>query len=166
MTIIKNRTDKEPVCSADIKKALCNYFYTKRNCIYFCKEMLLQNDTRADFIALNHFINKAIEVEIKISWSDFMADFKNKKQKHIAYNFGNAPVNYFAFCVPLDIYDKCKEFLDKNYPKYGLFIYSNHSVCQDRISVFSQKKLLTERTTAITKDSVAKQMAIHIIYGN
>ena len=92
--------------------------------------------------------------------------FKNKKLKHIAYNSGVAPVNYFAFCVPLDMYDKCKEFLDKNYPKYGLFIYSNHSVCQDRISVFSRKKLLTERTTTITKDSVAKQMAIHIVYGN
>lgn len=166
MAIVEHKIKHKDVCSADIKSALCNYFYTKRNCIYFCKEMLLQNDTRADFIALNHFINKAIEIEIKISWSDFMADFKNKKQKHIAYNFGNAPVNYFAFCVPLELYDKCKEFLDKNYPKYGLFIYSDHSVCQDRVSVFSKKKLLTERQTIITKDSVVKQMAIHIVYHN
>ena len=176
MVCIKDRTEKKEINAKDIKQALCDYFYLKRHCIYFCKEHYLHRyDMRADFIALlnwwvdGKFLNRAIEIEVKITWSDFIRDFKDKELKHKEYcgEIGQTPlVNYFAFCVPVSMYDRCKEFLDANYPKYGLFIYDAGVVIQGRGSMFSDKKLLTTTPTPITKDEIAKQMAIHIVYKN
>lgn len=173
MVCIKEHSDKQ-ISAVDIKNSLCRYFYTKRHCIYFCKEHYINKyDKRADFIALfngyadGHVVMRAMEIEVKITWSDFMRDFKDKKIKHEIYTgkIGQTPiVNYFAFCVPLEIYEKCKEYLDKNYPKYGLFIYSDGDIIQGRGSMFSTKRLLTEHETPITKDEIAHQMAIHIVY--
>ena len=177
MVCIKDRGEQQKINAKDIKQALCDYFYLKRHCIYFCKEHYLQRfDMRADFIALfncwqdGKFVNRAMEIEVKITWSDFMRDFKDKILKHKEYcgllGSRTPLVNYFAFCVPLHMYDKCKEFLDANYPKYGLFIYDAGEVIQGRGSMFSDKKLLTTIPTPITKDEIAQQMAIHIVYKN
>lgn len=176
MAVIKTNYEEKKLCAGDIKQALCDYFYLKRHCIYFCKEHYLDRyDRRADFIALfwgwadGKLVRRAMEIEVKISWSDFMRDFEDKKIKHDEYTgkTSRAPlVNYFAFCVPLEMYDKCKEFLDKNYPQYGLFIYADGEVIQGRGSMFSEKRLLTKQETPITRDEIAKQMAIHIVYKN
>lgn len=174
MVCIKEHNDKE-ISATDIKNALCRYFYTKRHCIYFCKEhYLYEYDMRADFMALfreytnnGQYVMRAMEIEVKITWSDFIRDFKDKKIKHEIYTgkIGKPPiVNYFAFCVPLEMYERCKEYLDKNNPQYGLFIYADGEVIQGRGSMFSKKRLLTEQETPITKDEIAKQMAIHIVY--
>lgn len=173
MAIIKRREDLQPISSNDIKNALCRYFYNKKGCIYFGKEFDLGNNYRADFISgFEHWekckrVWRVIEIEVKVSWADFMKDFTNKKSKHDSYCNGyNQMVNYFAFCVPLELYDKCKAFLDINYPKYGLFIYSNESACQSTGSQFADKKLLTPKDleSNIKKESIVRQMAIHVIY--
>lgn len=172
MAIVKH--DTQPTSAKDIKNALCRYFYTKRHCIYFCKEHYLNRyNMRADFIALfqkcidGKVVKVAMEIEVKISWNDFLRDFKDKKIKHEEYTgkIGQPPlVNYFAFCVPVEIYERCKEYLDKNYPQYGLFIYGGGDICQGRGSMFSEKRLLTKQETPITRDEIAQQMAIHILY--
>lgn len=164
--------------SSDIKDALCRYFYEKRHCVYFCKEFFIHKiNRRADFVAaFNEYekcqkVWRVIEIEIKTSLADFFADFHNKSGKHRVYT-GNASippcVNFFAFCVPLEIYDKCREFLNKNYPQYGLFVYDPYdkSVCQAAGSQFSQKKRLTTAESVITPYSIVKQMAINIVYKN
>ena len=173
---IVHHTAQKKICATDIKNALCAYFYKKRRCIYFCKEHYLHRfDMRADFIALfSEYENlqrqqRVMEIEVKISWSDFIRDFKDKEPKHNNY-LGKTPsqpyVNYFAFCVPLEMYDRCKEYLDKHYPKYGLFIYSDGEVIQGRGSMFSKKRLLTDIESPITKNEIVNQMAIHIVYQN
>lgn len=50
------------------------------------------------------------EIEIKRSWNDFLNDFKKK------HNHNNFPlIKYFYYCVPLSIFDKVQEFLEKEY---------------------------------------------------
>ena len=50
------------------------------------------------------------EIEIKRSWSDFLADFKKK------HNHNNYPIiKYFYYCVPLSIYEKVRDKLEERY---------------------------------------------------
>ena len=54
------------------------------------------------------------EVEVKISKSDFVADFRNKKGKHYRTKYGKG-CNYFWFCVPESMVDYALERL----PEYA-----------------------------------------------
>lgn len=48
------------------------------------------------------------EIEIKRSWSDFLADFKKKHNHH------NYPIiKYFYYCVPVSIYEKVRDRLEE-----------------------------------------------------
>lgn len=58
----------------------------------------------ADFVVVTKS-GYLTEVEIKRSWSDFLADFK-KKHNHEAEQ-----VYYFYYCVPEQIVSKVKEYL-------------------------------------------------------
>lgn len=50
------------------------------------------------------------EIEIKRSWNDFLADFKKKHNHH------NFPiVKYFYYCVPVSIFEKVRDKLEKTY---------------------------------------------------
>jgi len=51
------------------------------------------------------------EIEIKRSWSDFLADFK-KKHNHIDKT--NDKIKHFYYCVPLSIVEKVKKYLFEN----------------------------------------------------
>lgn len=50
------------------------------------------------------------EIEIKRSWSDFLADFKKK------HNHNNYPITkYFYYCVPISIYENVRDKLEERY---------------------------------------------------
>lgn len=50
------------------------------------------------------------EIEIKRSWTDFLADFKKKHNHH------NYPIiKYFYYCVPISIFEKVRDKLEKRY---------------------------------------------------
>lgn len=62
------------------------------------------------------------EVEIKLSKSDFMADFKKTRghqgNKHSAIQRGKLLCNYFSYLLPEELVDKCK------IPNYaGLYVF-------------------------------------------
>lgn len=60
------------------------------------------------------------EIEIKRSWSDFLADFK-KKHKHE----GEGLISYFYYCVPECLYEKVKEYLYEHEVKCsGIITYN------------------------------------------
>lgn len=52
------------------------------------------------------------EIEIKRSWSDFLADFKKKHNHH------NFPIiKYFYYCVPASIFEKVRDKLEEEFEK-------------------------------------------------
>lgn len=52
------------------------------------------------------------EIEIKRSWSDFLADFKKKHNHH------NYPIiKYFYYCVPISIFEKVRSKLEEEFEK-------------------------------------------------
>ena len=70
-------------------------------------------DYEADLLIMNK-TGYVTEIEIKRSWSDFLADFKKDEHAH------KAEIIYqFWYCVPDEIYSKCKEKLKEVYPENG-----------------------------------------------
>ena len=85
----------------------------------------------ADVVALNPLENKYIEVEIKISKSDLLADLKKLKHHYYKINQGDFIPHQFFYCVPADLVDIALEMI-KDLP-YGLIKYrglSYHRSCK------------------------------------
>lgn len=60
------------------------------------------------------------EIEIKRSWSDFLADFKKKHQHE-----SRGLIKYFYYCVPDSIYEKVRDYLFENAVKCaGIITYT------------------------------------------
>ena len=76
----------------------------------------------ADYMAIDKN-GDLLEIEIKSSYGDFVADFKKGNgYKHKKMMEGKGP-NKFMFAVINDgkkLLDKCENYLASNYPKYGL----------------------------------------------
>jgi hypothetical protein len=90
------------------------YFFNKKNCSYFsCNTNAL--DFESDFLAVNKS-DFVFECEIKISRSDFFADFK-KEQKHKLLSEGKHKANYFFYAVPSGL------ILPSDVPPYAGLIY-------------------------------------------
>ena len=115
-----------------IKLQLLKYYRFERSFDYVCTEGIHNSDINAAKE------NNLIEVEIKISKSDFRREFeplgsKNgsvwKWNKHKSYkNPSDAGEYYiipnqFYFCVPAEMVDWAKEYLKDKNPKYGLLAY-------------------------------------------
>lgn len=60
------------------------------------------------------------EIEIKRSWSDFLADFKKKHQHE-----SRGLIKYFYYCVPDALYEKVRDYLFENAVKCaGIITYT------------------------------------------
>lgn len=75
----------------------------------------------ADFVIISKS-GYLTEVEIKRSWSDFLADFK-KKHKHDAEQ-----VYYFYYCVPEKITEKVVEYLKQKELPLAVLSYNDNGV--------------------------------------
>lgn len=66
-----------------------------------------------------------IEIEVKTSRADLLAEFRNKKAKHAYYqtNTNWAP-NYFYVLVPQDLAPEAIEILKEKMPKAGVLAYA------------------------------------------
>lgn len=136
--------------SKQIKVLLFSYFRFKRQFLGVVSEMQLLKDIDdiEDFIAFKK--DEIIGVEIKVSRSDFLADFNNKK-KHKKYLTQDYlyPLNKFYFCVPILLSDFVEDFLSKNYPFYGLLVVRGNEIFVKRSAkrlrgkqdIFSNKSL-------------------------
>ena len=67
-------------------------------------------DYEADLLIMNK-TGYVTEIEIKRSWSDFLADFKKDDNAH-----KSELVYQFWYCVPDELYSKCIEKLKEVYP--------------------------------------------------
>lgn len=75
----------------------------------------------ADFVVISKS-GYLTEVEIKRSWSDFLADFK-KKHKHDAEQ-----VYYFYYCVPEKITEQVVEYLRQKELSLAVLSYNDSGV--------------------------------------
>lgn len=98
------------------------------------------------------------EVEVKVSKSDFLADFKNKKGKHYNTKYGKG-CNYFWYAVP----QKMESYAKQRLPEYaGLLVIS------DRGYVITKVKapLLHGNTIEEQISDFWKSQALKLFYKN
>lgn len=123
-------------CSHEISTACLGYLRFAKRMPYVATEFK-ENLWRADVYAANKEL--AIEVEVKVSTSDFKADFL--KGKHALPLRGP---NKFYFAVPLCMKAFALEQLAK-YPNYGLLVYDQEV---DTSESWMWKRLSTVRKAA------------------
>jgi hypothetical protein len=99
----------------EIQRAIANYFEPRKNIIVPNVSFGLLS-YEADMLVLNRS-GYLTEVEIKRSWSDFMADFK-KKHKH-----NDRLVKFFYYAVPRSILEKVEAVLNEKEIRCGLLVY-------------------------------------------
>jgi hypothetical protein len=139
-----------------IKLQLLKYWRFDRQYIFCCTEGINNSD-------INAINNKyLIEVEIKISKSDFLSEFNGKSRiksyKHKIYSSfltKNAKIkpkkgyiipNYYYFCTTNELKNVVLEYINEFYPKYGLLICDTHRQFNKKSNIICVKKpkLLTE----------------------
>jgi len=144
--------------SKTLKKALLCYLRFKRGMIYVATECGMFN---ADVLAIKD--DKLIEVEIKISKSDFLADFK--KPKHESYREADIGTPHlFYFCVPSDMSDYVLNYINSHNLPYGVMsVVSKVSSWKDAVSIVkSAKKIHNREIGKNTKDIIAARMSSEI----
>ncbi|MBR8766023.1 hypothetical protein [Porphyromonas levii] len=103
----------------------------KNSAFHFTRNIIAYNVIGASAnLRLNHECDMLIlsksgyltEIEIKRSWSDFIADFK---KKHNHKDEGGGMVKYFYYCVPTSIEEKVRKKLVELEIEYsGIITYS------------------------------------------
>ena len=137
---------------------------TKKSCHLHCTEYGYA--WRADAIGTDG--KMVYEVEVKTSWSDFQADFRNKLHKHNVYAGAktsryNYRPNYMYYLVPQAMTERVTKFFKENeqYKKYGV-LYMD---AQGEIwSAKSVKKLHDTPVKESVKTSMINRMSNEYIY--
>lgn len=96
----------------------------------------------------------AVEVEIKISKSDFLADFKKRHNHDDSKN----RITEFYYAFPLELYDKCKDLVPEN---AGILVCEKHYSSyrnEDVITVIIKRK--PKRINGARKLTIAEQLKI------
>ena len=104
---------KKGVCTEltvkDIQALLAEYFGIRNNIIVPNVSWGLL-DYEADLLIMNK-TGYVTEIEIKRSWSDFLADFKKDETAH-----KSEIIYQFWYCVPDSLYKDCVDKLKEVYP--------------------------------------------------
>jgi len=143
--------------------------WLKRNkrCYVHCTEF--GNNWRADAIGTDGKL--VYEIEIKTSWADFQADFKNKEKKHStymkedskAYGYMAYKANYLWYLVPEYLVKNTTRFLIENeqYSKYGILTFNKNN---EIISAKSVKQLHKEIISPKIEKQMIARMSNEYIY--
>lgn len=147
-TFNDNDVIKFPIRTSDkIKCCLMKFLRIEKQFDCVCTEGV----RNADISAIK--AQKLIEVEIKISKSDFKNELKHKKTKHDIYKNitnGNAEwmkvPNKFYFCVTKEMEEWALKEIDKIDIRYGLMVWQDNGDCG---SVYIRRKAMHLHTTKI-----------------
>lgn len=105
--------------SSIIKSLLFEYFRFKKGFLGVTTEMYLTANNIEDFIAFNK--DEVVAVEIKISKSDFTADFKKQK-----YSVFEMRCHKFYFCMPFSLKEFVLDyFKEHNMNSYGVLVVND-----------------------------------------
>ena len=141
--------------SSDMAIAAILWLKAKKGCYLHCTEF--GYNWRADAIGTDGKL--LYEVEVKTSWSDFQADFRNKIAKHAVYTevrkksrYDYKP-NYMYYLVPQALSERAAKFFKENeqYKKYGVLYMDQHG------EIWSAKSVKQLHNTPIT-EGLKKQM--------
>ena len=103
ISIMEHEEPKRSVTTAEIEAKILHEFRWEKRCMPVCPTIELFNFFEADVAAVTKtgFVH---EIEIKVSRSDFLADFKksnsNGKKHEILQAKGDKNPNYFWFATP------------------------------------------------------------------
>lgn len=129
MAIIRNQNKIKPrkLKEGDIQLGLFHHFYTGRKCAI---PNTFNAYGEADLINFTRS-NQMCEYEIKVSKSDFKADFKHKQNKHAAIKWcfenrkkenrrNQVLANYFSYVCPTDLIklDEVPEYAGLYYARW------------------------------------------------
>ena len=152
-----------------IKLQLMKYFRYDNGYHFVCSECI----NNADITAIDS--KKLIEVEIKVSWNDFLNEFneksRNKTLKHKVYESLEKPYtnyvipNYFYFCVTKELQHKCYEYLNEHKPKYGLLVVEDYKYRKSSYikSIKPAKKLHDNKPSVKTWIEIGKRVQSEMI---
>jgi hypothetical protein len=132
-----------------LKNAILHHFRFKRG-FYLCATEVRLHGQTSDIMLCNDD-NEIIDIEIKISYSDFLADFKKLKHKKIkgTPGFPYLYANKLYFCIPADLKKKCLEYLDNNKLPYGLITFNGYLTiikkCKMNNYIFSNQEKIIKR---------------------
>lgn len=117
-----------------------------------------------------------IEVEIKISKTDFLSEFDGKSKikayKHrvlsgeIKPKRGYIVPNYFYFCTTNELKDFILEYINTNYPKYGLLICDERRQFNRRSHIYCAKKAVKihdNKPTNSAFEKIYKRLSSEVI---
>ena len=110
LTASKNKSGVCTELSVKEIQALLADYWGIRNNIIVPNVSWGMLDYEADLLIMNQ-TGYVMEIEIQRSWSDFLADFKKDEVAH-----KSEIIYQFWYCVPDEIYSKCKEKLKEVYP--------------------------------------------------
>lgn len=157
----------EGVTSDELKYAVMRYWRFKRQAHYIATEVGGYTPNIKDVLLVCG--KKVIEVECKISTSDFMADFKKRKHEFYerGFEFYNTP-NYLYYAIPWDL--AIDESMFEQHPKYGLLRVGQIEPYNNPFEVKFIRKAQNievnntqEKRIADAQDVIFKRMASEII---
>jgi hypothetical protein len=144
----------------NIRAILMYYYRYKRqfNCV---GEVSTDYGELADVLVMTK--KHILEIEIKISKHDLIKG-EARKKKHKKED-SKRHINKYFICVPTELVDVAKEWIEKTNPKYGLIEFrtavSKQDFCkyENLIHFRHNAKLLQPKCYPITKERLIKRLS-------
>ena len=156
MTVIqRDKVGPETFNANQCKNALLAYFRFKRRYPYVATEYL-----ECDVVAAKS--SEWIEVEVKISWSDYCAEWKKKKHKDglSIYIKNKYSPNRKYFAAPPSLAQRIANDCAENHPEYGvLSIWTEEDITFARRATTLHK----EQPTCNTLDGIISRVTSELI---
>ena len=144
----------EEVTSDIIKAAVAAYYrYVRQSIIAFEAPVSSRSDERSDILVISE--RRLIEIEVKISVSDFRRDAHKLKHERMKVSDDRYPVCQFYFAVPEKIANEITYDCEELYPYAGVIrvkgIDQNSVTFPRRAKVMCTKKMLLRDIAEIVR---------------
>jgi len=148
--IVKKTAKPKPIKTIDIEVAVAKYYGVRKNIIVPNISWGFQWMHECDMFIVSK-AGVATEVEIKISRSDLLADFK----KGHDHKDKAGRITYFYYAMPETLYEKCKDLIPK---EAGIFTCGRGD--WENATVWAREKRKPERRKNTRKLTPEEQLKI------
>lgn len=162
--ILHNKITANDFDAQCVKACVLRYFRYNLCTPYACTELRIKPDNICD-VAVVDKKDSFIEIEVKISWGDFIADQKKLKHEHYSNpdNLSYDVPNFFYYAAPETLAERISKYCEEQNLPYGVIstFPCNNKIC-DSVWVLRNPKKLTDRR--ISKDIFIKRMSSEIAH--